>query len=131
MLLNLTAEERAHVYAFVGGLTYVGAINREKRRHLAKLANKFGPNATKVTLNQTNLFFLNSLLFNAVKSGEKASNNAETTAEQKEQIAKVNVVFNTVLDKINKKNLNKQADKGLGMVLGSPKLKLGDDVNAK
>lgn len=140
MKIKLTAEERANVYAFVGGLTYIPSINREGRRRLTRLALKFklqtitseadeDGNTTQsiapnngITLNQNNLFYLITLLDGAIINGDKAKLNSETTAEQRENIDKVNTVFDGILKKIrNKQAPGKSLDKAhLGMVLGAP-----------
>ena len=121
MQIKLNQEERNHIYAFVGGLTYVKTINRNNRRRLAVIARKFGPSSTEtITLNQTNLFFLNSLLYNAIEAGIKAKNNEGATEQQRTDIDKTNKIFQQALDKITGKVLNKNVDKGLGLVLGNP-----------
>ncbi len=125
MKIYVNAEERAHVYTFVGGITYVPGLNRHVRRKLTKLAQKFGPGATSaVTLNQTNLDYLITLLAGAIVSGEKAKvTDTKLTQEQKDNIDNVNIVFGMILKKIEPRSLNKinHSSVDLTRVLGSPK----------
>jgi hypothetical protein len=119
MQIHLTAEEKAHCYAFIGGISNIPMLNRHTRRKLVKLAKKFEINHRgPTTLTQSLLQQFVSILDSAVVNGEKALNNPATTSEQKEKIVQVNEVFNGILKKVLPKS-----EKGVihvGEVLGTP-----------
>lgn len=127
MKLELTQEEKAHCYAFIGGLSHVPMINRHTRRNLVRIAKKFAINQEgPVTLTQTSLQHFLTLIDNAVINGVRALNNPKTTDEQKTQIKLVNQVFEGVL----KKSLGKST-KGvihISEVLGTPEIMQPSDA---
>lgn len=124
MKIKFDPEELGMIYAFIGGLTYVQVIDRQKRRNLARIANKFGAGCQgKVHLNMGGWDYVHTLLTNAVAASSKALMEGHVKPEDVEKSNKTNQVFISVINKINNaygtklKNRNTE----LSTVLGNPK----------
>lgn len=120
MQIKVTANERAHVYAFLGGLSMVPFVARDNRRKLSKVADKFGPGATDtVSINQAHLQFLLTMLDMAIVNGEKALLNPATTDDQKQKIQEVNKVFGGMVERLLPQSKDGILDSGASL-LGIP-----------